>query len=96
MGSALKLKSFLVSQEYISVDLDSVYKSCYDKPVYKLSTVDPAKRNRFLLIARLSSTDKHEYFTSSSFLIRSRKPKSATVNLQPCKKIKLSTQNSEQ
>lgn len=81
--------------EYFSVDLDSVYKSQYDRPVYKLSTVDPVRRNRFLLIVRLSSLEqnKFQHFKSSPFLVRSRKPTSATLKLKPPKKIKLSRQN---
>lgn len=61
---------------FFSVDLDSVYQGNCNIPIYKLSTVDPLRRNRFILIVRLISTDVHDrdqYFTSPEFLIRSRR-----------------------
>lgn len=67
-----------------SVDLDSVYQSNNNTPIYKLSTVDPLRRNRFILIIRLSSRNlnRQQYFTSPSFLIRSRRPAKLPVNLE--------------
>lgn len=67
---------FLYFQMYFSVDLDSIYQNNPNSPLYKLSTVDPLRRNTFILIIRLSSTNlnRDQYFTSPSFLIRSRRP----------------------
>ncbi|CAB3979586.1 Hypothetical predicted protein [Paramuricea clavata] len=66
-----------------SIDLDSVYQSNRNPPIYKLSTVDPLRRNRFILIIRLTSTElkRDQYFTSPAFLIRSRRP-AKTPNIE--------------
>ena len=66
-----------------SVDLDSVYQKNQNTPIYKLSTVDPLRRNKFILVIRLTSTEfkRDQYFTSPTFLIRSRRP-SRTTNVE--------------
>ena len=60
---------------YFSVDLDSIYQNNPNSPLYKLSTVDPLRRNTFMLIICLSSVNRNrdQYFTSPPFLIRSRR-----------------------
>jgi hypothetical protein len=74
---------FVSFQTNFSVDLDSVYEKNANTPVYKLSTVDPLRRNRFILVIRLTSTElkREQYFTSPTFLIRSRRP-SKTTNVE--------------
>lgn len=74
------LKCYYFFQTNFSVDLDSVYESNPNSSIYKLSTVDPLRRNKFILIIRFTSIlpDREQYFTSPEFLIRSRRPTRAT------------------
>ena len=66
---------FGCSQQHLSVDLDSVYMSGKGTPVYKLSTVDADRRNRFRLIVSLLFIhgDRSQSFASPTFLLRSRR-----------------------
>ncbi|XP_032233948.1 uncharacterized protein LOC116616144 isoform X2 [Nematostella vectensis] len=64
-----------VDKQYFSVDLDSVYTSPQGMPVYKLSTVDADKRNRFrivVIVVCLGDTKSTPHY-SRPFLIRSRR-----------------------
>lgn len=63
-------------QQHLSVDLDSVYMSSHGTPVYKLSTVDADRRNRFRLVVTVFFIDGKgsRSFVSPTFLLRSRRP----------------------
>lgn len=64
------------SQYFFTVDLDSVYESPkkHGVPVYKLSTVDLERRNKFRLVVVvvLIGDDRSKEFFSRSFRLRSK------------------------
>ncbi|EDO45539.1 predicted protein [Nematostella vectensis] len=64
------------SHQYFSVDLDSIYESAATGcPVYKLSTVDSDRRNRFRLVVYIVYLDgtRSNPTYSLSFLLRSKR-----------------------
>ncbi|XP_048583677.1 uncharacterized protein LOC116612243 [Nematostella vectensis] len=65
-----------LNKQHFTVDLDSVYYSTDGStPVYKLSTVDADRRNRFRLVVRIVFLDgcRTRPFHSPTFLLRSKK-----------------------
>lgn len=72
----VKMGAQVGNKQYLSVDLDSVYMSTQGTPVYKLSTVDADRRNRFRLVVSLLfiDGDRSQSFASPTFLLRSRRP----------------------
>jgi len=72
----VKMGAQVGNKQYLSVDLDSVYMSDKGTPVYKLSTVDADRRNRFRLVVSLLfiDGDRSQSFASPTFLLRSRRP----------------------
>ncbi|KAL9987278.1 hypothetical protein ACROYT_G001559 [Oculina patagonica] len=72
----VKMGAHVVNKQYLSVDLDSVYMSSKGTPVYKLSTVDADRRNRFRLVVSVLfiDGDRSQSFASPTFLLRSRRP----------------------
>ncbi|CAH3131630.1 unnamed protein product, partial [Porites lobata] len=72
----VKLGAQMINKQFLSVDLDSVYMSSQGTPVYKLSTVDADRRNRFRLIVTVLFIDGEgsRSFASPPFLLRSRRP----------------------
>ena len=71
----VKIFSLFVLQQYFSVDLDSIYLAQDGTPVYKLSTVDSERRNRFHLAIVLVFIDgsRSKTIYSQPFLLRSKK-----------------------
>lgn len=78
----LKLENLMYSDnyqrqdQYFSVDLDSVYHNpLTGNPVYKLSTVDSERRNRFWLVAHVvyAGNLKSQPFYSEPFLLKSKR-----------------------
>lgn len=72
----VKMGTQVVNKHHLSVDLDSVYMSPQGTPVYKLSTVDAERRNRFRLTVSTFFVDGKgsKTFVSPAFLLRSRRP----------------------
>lgn len=72
----VKMGGQVVNKQFLSVDLDSVYMSSNGTPVYKLSTVDADRRNRFRLVVTVKFIDGgfSRSFVSPAFLLRSRRP----------------------
>lgn len=72
----VKMGAQVVNKQHLSVDLDSVYMSSHGTPVYKLSTVDADRRNRFRLVVTVFFIDGkgRRSFVSPTFLLRSRRP----------------------
>ncbi|KAK3744096.1 hypothetical protein QZH41_016793, partial [Actinostola sp. cb2023] len=72
----VKMGKLEINKQYFSVDLDCVYLA-HDgcTPVYKLSTVDASRRNKFHLAVCLEFIDstRSNTFYSASFLLRSKK-----------------------
>ncbi|XP_031553206.1 uncharacterized protein LOC116290330 isoform X2 [Actinia tenebrosa] len=70
-----RMGDLVLNKQYLSVDLDSVYLSPQGMPVYKLSTVDAEKRNRFRIVVVIKFIDgtKSKPYFSRPFLIRSRR-----------------------
>lgn len=78
----LKMENLMYSDnyqrqdQYFSVDLDSVYHNpLTGSPVYKLSTVDSERRNRFWLLAYIvyANGRKSQPFYSEPFLLKSKR-----------------------
>ncbi|KAJ7365897.1 hypothetical protein OS493_002623 [Desmophyllum pertusum] len=71
----VKMGAQVLNKQYLSVDLDSVYMSSKGTPVYKLSTVDADRRNRFRLVVTVLFIDggRSQSFVSPTFLLRSRR-----------------------
>ena len=70
------LKNYQRQDQYFSVDLDSVYHNpITGSPVYKLSTVDSERRNRFWLLAYIvyANGRKSQPFYSEPFLLKSKR-----------------------
>ncbi|KAK2551871.1 hypothetical protein P5673_027111 [Acropora cervicornis] len=68
--------NYLRQDQYFSVDLDSVYHNpLTGSPVYKLSTVDSERRNRFWLVAHIvyNGNLKSQPFYSEPFLLKSKR-----------------------
>ena len=81
--SCLTLEKQFSSQYFFTVDLESVYES-HTKPgvpVYKLSTVDSERRNKFRLVVVVVLIDnaRSKEFVSRPFLLRSRTSASKTA-----------------
>lgn len=72
----VKMGAQVINKHFLSVDLDSVYMSSQGTPVYKLSTVDADRRNRFRLVVTVFFIDGKgsRSFASPAFLLRSRRP----------------------
>lgn len=78
----LKMENLMYSDnyqrqdQYFSVDLDSVYDNpITGLPVYKLSTVDSDRRNRFWLLAYVvyANSRRSQPFYSEPFLLKSKR-----------------------
>lgn len=76
----VKMGAQVANKQNLSVDLDSVYMSSQGTPVYKLSTVDADRRNRFRLVVTAYFIDGRgcRSFVSPTFLLRSRRPERKT------------------
>lgn len=83
----LKMENLMYSDnyqrqdQYFSVDLDSVYHNpLTGTPVYKLSTVDSERRNRFWLVAYIvyAGSRKSQPFYSEPFLLKSKRNSKAS------------------
>lgn len=70
----VKLENFDWNKQTFSLDLDSVYLSPKGTPVYKLSTVDSDRRNRFRLVVVVVFIDgtRSKPFNSRQFLLKSK------------------------
>lgn len=75
-----KMGQLSLNKQYLSVDLDSVYLSDEGTPVYKLSTVDSDRRNRFRIVVVIVFIDgcQSKSYVSRPFLLRSQKRSAAS------------------
>ena len=74
--SLFSIQNYQRQDQYFSVDLDSVYHNpLTGSPVYKLSTVDSDRRNRFWLVAYVvyANGRKSQPFYSEPFLLKSKR-----------------------